>query len=101
MALKSTAYSQEMKVEKRKTSNNLNLLRTDTYLHYIQSFSSYLQRTQSVTIVKTNHLRMFRDIIIVYCENDTKHKKHIVWRNFKFVSVIVIDTFSYQQALSG
>jgi hypothetical protein len=29
--------------------------------------------TQSVSIAKTNHLTLFREMIVVYCENHSKH----------------------------
>jgi hypothetical protein len=48
-----------------------------------EGFVPTAQRTWSLTIVKTNLLVLFRDVIGICCESQTEHINNTVWQNVK------------------
>jgi hypothetical protein len=58
----------------------------------MQSSVRASQETQYVSATKPNRLRLFREIIAVYCENLTEHTNALCGQNAEFSSYLTGNT---------
>jgi hypothetical protein len=58
-------------------------------------------KTHCVSIAKTNQLKLFRETITAYAENNTRHTNYIVWAKCRGFKVTTCDAYSNHCALKG
>jgi hypothetical protein len=59
----------------------INLLKPEVHPENTLEILFLTHRKQRISITKTNQLMLFREIIVLYCENHMKHINTAYWQN--------------------
>jgi hypothetical protein len=76
-------------------------LNTKMKLNCIYIFSSYCARIKSVSVIKTNQLKLYKEAITVCSEICTKHINKLCGWNLEFLNVECCGTYSDLWVLQG